>query len=231
MYQCGRCGELMPEDKQFERRQPRNLYIDIEVGYAQVSVFDLRVRGEYIPASHIEKPRYIICWSAGWVGEKSPIASACVTPRQARKHDDSKILPPLLKLMERADIISGQNVVGYDIKEINARMVYNRIAPVFGYKTMDSLKMLRKDYRFMSNGLDYISQVFGFRPKMAMRDSDWLAIRGGDEKTLRKMERYNRGDVRNGIGVLESLLKLNGKPIEDYMRTFKSEPRDKREHK
>jgi hypothetical protein len=219
----------MPEDRPWIRQKPRNLYIDIEVGYASVNVFDLRVRGEYIPASHIEKPRYIICWSAGWVGEKSPIISACVSPRAAIKHDDSKILPPLLYLMERADIISGQNVDQYDRKEINARMVYNDLTPVRGYKIMDSLKMLRKDYRFMSNTLDYISQVFGFRPKMAMSDKDWLAIARGDEKALRKMEKYNRNDVKIGIGVLEALLGIGGESIERYMRTLPSEPRDRRD--
>lgn len=232
MYKCGRCGELMPEDKQFERSQPRNLYLDIEVGKARVYTFDLHVRSEYIQHTNIDKERYIICWSAGWIGERGKIMSACVSPSAARKYSDAKILPPLLKLMEQADIISGHNVDRYDIPMINARMVINGMTPVFGYKTMDSLKMARKDYRFMSNTLDALAPMFGFRPKQAMSDKDWLAIADhGDEKTLVKMERYNKGDVRNGMGVLESLLKLNGKPIEDYMRTFKSEPRDKREHK
>lgn len=220
---------MILEDEPFKRQTLSNLYIDIEVGYASVSVFDLRVKGEYIPASHIEKPRYIICWSAGWVGENGKIISACVTPKDAINYDDSKILPPLLKLMEQADIISGQNVVRYDIKEINARLVYSGLSPVFGYKTMDTLQMLRKDYRFMSNSLDFIAPIFGFRPKNGMSDKDWLAIRGGDERTLKKMVRYNRGDVRNGMGVLESLLGLNGKPLDYYMRKLPSEPKDRRE--
>jgi len=152
----------------------------------------------------------------------------CVTPEAALAYSDAEILPPLLELMERADIISGQNICGYDLPEISARMIINGIKPAAGYKTMDTLKMLKK-HRFMSRSLDYIAPIFGFRPKKSMSDSDWIKIaRDGDERTLAKMLRYNKADVRNGVGVLEALLGLSDYSIDKYMRTFPSEPKDKR---
>jgi hypothetical protein len=33
----------------------------------------------------------------------------------------------------------------------------------------------------------------------------------GDEKTLKKILKYNKGDVKNGKGVLEQLMKFSGK--------------------
>jgi DNA polymerase III epsilon subunit-like protein len=165
------------------------------------------------------------------VGEKSKIISACVTPEEAIEHKDANILSPLLDLMERADVISGHNAKKYDIPELNARAVENHLHYPRGYKILDTLIEARQNHRFMSNRLDYLASVFGFRPKMAMSDADWLRITKGDEKALRKMVRYNRGDVRTGIGVLESLYGLNGKPIEYYMRTLPSEQKDRRNAK
>ena len=229
IYVCGRCGEDAPEDRPFERGKPRNLYIDIETGYGRVYTFDLRIKGEYISHQNIDKEPYIVCWSAGWVGENK-IHSACVDHRAALKYQDAKILKPLRELIEQADIISGQNVEWFDLRMINARMAINGIRPSEGYKIQDTLKMLRKKYKFMSNRLDYIAPLFGFRPKEAMSNRDWLAIADhGDEKTLAKMLKYNRADVRNGKGVLEALLGLSDYPIEKYMHTLPSEPKDKRE--
>ena len=81
----------------------------------------------------------------------------------------------------------------------------------------------------MSNTLDEIAQEFGLRPKNGMSEADWIRIAEyGDEKTLAKMLRYNRNDVRIGKGVLESLLKISSKPIESYMHGIPSEPKYKR---
>src|SRR5690349_20512302 len=114
--------------------------------------------------------------------------------------------------MESADIIAGHNVDRYDVKRSNTRFLLNGLEPVVDKKTLDTLKIARSKFAFESNKLDYISQRLGFRGKDEIHNSDWLKIvTTGDEKTLAKVLRYNRGDVRNGKNVLEKLMKYSGK--------------------
>lgn len=157
------------------------------------------------------KPRYIISWAASYVGDKK-IWSDCVTPKEARKWSDKRILPRLQELMDSADILAGHNLDAFDLKHCNARFLLNDIEPIVGKKTLDTLKIARSKFKFESNRLDYISQILGFRPKDDIRNSDWLKIvTTGDEKTLAKVLKYNKGDVRNGKAVLERLMKYSGK--------------------
>ncbi len=102
--------------------------------------------------------------------------------------------------------------MSFDIKKANTRFLLNKMEPVTEKKAMDTLKIARSKFAFESNRLDYISQKLGLRPKDDIRNSDWLKIvTSGDEKTLAKIKKYCRSDVRNGKGVLEGLMKYSGK--------------------
>ena len=174
--------------------------------------FGLRVRGEFVNPDLLDKEYYIICWSASWVGSNE-VYSGCVTPQAARKWSDKAILKPIWKLMDEADVISGHNVSGFDIKRLNARFLLNGMNPPLDFAVMDTLKVARNRFSFESNKLDYIAKRLGFRPKDAMGLDDWKKIaESGDEKTLAKMQKYNKGDVREGKKVLETLKGWAGKP-------------------
>lgn len=233
-FRCGRCDYEMLEDKPFERIEPHVLYLDIEMGLGRFYNFDLKVRGEYISHKRIDKEPFIVCWSAGWCNT-SKIVSDCVTVDEALAFDDARIISPLLKLIEQADCVAGHNVGGFDMPKINARAKANNIPlPEQDFKMIDTLTMARgggqrKRYSFLSNRLDYLAPLYGFRPKDAMSDADWLRITQGDEKALRKMLKYNRGDVRNGRGFMLQFLKDERKSLNNFMISLPTlEPRDKR---
>lgn len=218
VWRCFRCDEVQEEVHptsipQHVRRGPNILYFDLEVSKSKYYSYGARVPSTFLNVDDLIQEYYIIAWSASYVGQDK-IYSGCVTGEQARRWDDKEILEPLRELLESADIVAGHNVDKYDIKRINTRLLLNGFEPVVGKKTLDTLKIARGKFTFESNKLDYISQRLGFRPKDDIRNSDWLAIVDrGDEPTLKKVAKYCRGDVRNGKGVLERLMKYSGKKV------------------
>jgi uncharacterized protein YprB with RNaseH-like and TPR domain len=85
--------------------------------------------------------------------------------------------------------------------------------------------MARSKFTFESNRLDFISQALGFRPKDDIRNSDWINIvTTGDEKTLRKVLKYNKKDVKIGKDVLSKLMLYSGKRTYYGSTTLESSP-------
>ena len=215
IWKCWRCQNIQEEVAPFiplgYRTSANILYLDIEVSKSLYFNYGNRVPSGWMNTDDLFKPRYIICWSASYVGTDK-VWSECVTSKEARKWSDKRILPRLQELMMSADILAGHNLDAFDLKHCNARFLLNGIEPVIGKKTLDTLKIARSKFKFESNKLDYISQILGFRPKDDIRNSDWLkVVTTGDEATLKKIAKYCRGDVRNGKDVLETLMKHSGK--------------------
>ena len=216
VWRCYRCNHVQEEERPTSvpnhiRTGANILYFDLEVSKSKFYSYGTRVPSTYLNIDDLIQEYYIIAWSASYVGQDK-IYSGCVTPKQARRWDDKDILEPLRGLLDSADILAGHNIDRYDIKRINTRLLLNGFEPVIGKKTLDTLKIARTKFTFESNKLDYISQRLGFRPKDDIRNSDWLKIVDkGDEATLKKVSKYCRGDVQNGKGVLERLMKYSGK--------------------
>lgn len=227
-FKCGRCGTEQIGDYPFIRKQPRILYFDVENSLTDLyGNFGLTVRGERISHKMIKNPYFIICWSAVWVGTNK-IYSACVTQDEAMQRDDKNILAPLWDLMNDADIIAGHNIK-YDIKSAGARFIKGGFQAPDPSKIMDTLPMARKAWKLESYTLDYICKYLGIAGKDKMGMEDWTGIQDtGDEKLLRKMMKYNRGDVRNGVKVLEILKGWTPPPSDFGMQSFKKEPKDGR---
>lgn len=215
IWKCWRCGQVQEEVKPFIPNEYRSngniLYFDLEISKSLYFNYGARVASGYLNTDDLLQERFIICWSASYVGSNK-VWSECVTKSEALKGDDKRILGRLQELMVSADILAGHNVDRFDVKHANARFILNDLMPVVDKKTLDTLKIARSKFAFESNKLDYISQRLGLRPKDDIRNADWIRIvTTGDEATLRKVQKYCKGDVKNGKGVLDKLMKYSGK--------------------
>lgn len=232
-WKCGRCGKEQLGDYPFERVQPKILYYDVEVSLSDLyGNFGLTVRGERMSHKMLKKPYFIICWSAMWVGSNR-IHSACVTQKEALARTDKNILAPLWDLINKADIVAGHNLDKYDAKVVNTRFIANGFTePMPPQRSMDTLTMARKRWKMESNTLDYICKFFGIPQKDKMSIDDWIEIQEtGNPKTLAKMLKYNRGDVRNGVKVLEILKGWHPFPANFGMAVMPREPLDTRKER
>ena len=226
-WKCGRCGEEHEGDRPFVRQVPKILYFDVENSLTDLyGNFGLTVRGERMSHKMIRSPFFMICWSAVWVGTNK-VMSAAVTQEEALSRDDKNILAPLWDLMDSADILAGHNV-RYDIKSAHARFIANGFqAPEVPTKIYDTLPMARRAWKLESYTLDFICRYLWLNVKDKMNMDDWIEIQETGER-IPKMQRYNRGDVKNGVKVLEILKGWEPLPRNSGMRSIPNDTKDKR---
>jgi hypothetical protein len=224
LYRCFRNSKhIQAEEYPFppvtERAKPNVLYFDLEISKSLYYSYGRRVHGEYLRSADLVHEYFVICWAASYV-DGSKVFSACVTPEQARNWTDAEILAPLHDLMSAAEVVAGHNVNAFDLKKINTRFISNGWQPITGRegmkkKTVDTLTIARTKFAFESNELDFLCQKFGINGKDKITDDDWREIlKTGDQKTLDKINKYCRGDVRNGKKLYNILAPFAGNKVD-----------------
>lgn len=112
------------------------------------------------------------------------------------KKSDEQLVRKLYDLMEQADVVVAHNGDDFDIKRANARFLFYGLNPPHHFKSVDTLKILRRHFSFNSNKLDDVSQLLGFGKKVKHEGIGlWIKCLAGDRKAWRAMKKYNSQDV------------------------------------
>jgi DNA polymerase III epsilon subunit-like protein len=94
-----------------------------------------------------------------------------------------------------ASLVIHHNGDKFDVKKLNARLIFHGLEPLAKITTIDTLKEARKIASFTSNRLDYLSKFFGGSGKIHNTPSLWIDVMEGSKKALRDMVAYNKVDV------------------------------------
>lgn len=141
---------------------------------------------------------YVLCWAAQWFGEKK--ISFGSVQRESRK----SMLGRVHKLLDDADIVVHYNGRKFDIPVLNREFLKQGFTPPAPYKQVDLMQVCKYAFRFESNRLDYVSQALKIGSKVKHAGFElWVKCMDGDAAAWKKMEQYNRGDVK----LLDSLYK------------------------
>jgi DNA-directed RNA polymerase subunit RPC12/RpoP len=112
------------------------------------------------------------------------------------KEDDKKLIQELWKVLDEADIVIAHNGDRFDVPKINTRFLIHGLKPPSPYKTVDTLQVARKVFKFDSNKLDEVGRCLGIGRKLAHTGFHlWQACMQGDLKAWKKMKRYNGRDI------------------------------------
>jgi len=179
-------------DRFEETKVPKILLLDIETSPMKVLAWGLWK--QTIQPDAIIQSWNIISWAAKWLFSPD-IYNGLLTPKEAKKGDDKRIMLGIWQLMEDADIICGHNLDKFDIKRIKTRFILNGIKPPLPFQTVDTLKVLRKEFALPSNRLDYVGKLVRNKGKIATNLSLWIRCMNGDADALDEMSRYNNEDV------------------------------------
>lgn len=160
----------------------------------------------------------VICASYKWQDEKK------VHTLTWDKGDDKKLFEKFLPIVEKADEIVAHNGDRYDVPWINTRALKHGLGPVPIWKTVDTLAIARKRFRFNSNRLDYIGKFLFGEGKIETGFGLWKDIvMNNCPKSMKKMVKYCEKDVLLLQSVWEEIEKYHN--VKSHAGVLAGKPR------
>jgi len=188
----------------------RILVFDIETAARTAYVW--RTGEQWVRQEQLITDSYIISIAWSWLDD-DVIHVAHLTPSEAKKGNDKRIITEFLKVLEKADYIAGHNITRYDEKEISTRLFKHGMKPLSPSKHLDTLRMARKHFNLNSNKLDDICQWLGIGQKHETGLQLWKDVMAGCPDAMARMAEYNKQDVNINKELLKKLLPFTTLPI------------------
>lgn len=156
----------------------------------------------------VEVPWHMLCFAYKWLGEKKIKTHALIDYRGYKKDrtNDAPLIEDLWKVFDEADIIIGHNGDRFDIKKANARFIAHGLKPPSPFKSIDTLKIARRHFKFDSNKLNDLGKYLKVGRKLPHTGFKlWMDCMAGDPKSWNLMRRYNARDVELLEAVYEKI--------------------------
>lgn len=100
------------------------------------------------------------------------------------------------ELLDQADAVIHYNGQRFDIPHLNREFVEGGLKPPSPYSQIDLLKVVKKQFRFPSNKLDYVTKALGLDHKVSHAGHTlWVKCMAGDYQAWEEMKKYNVQDV------------------------------------
>jgi hypothetical protein len=145
-----------------------------------------------IGINQIKVPSEMVCFAWKWLGEPNNTTVYFSTYHNSKQ----EMLTALHALMDEADAIIHYNGKNFDMRWIRTEFALARMDKPSPWVDIDLLTIVKKEFRFESNKLDYVLQRFGLRRK---RRNDgfalWLGCMNNDPKSWARFRLYNIQDV------------------------------------
>ena len=131
-----------------------------------------------------------------WYGDKS--RPTFVRPDMKNPWDGKKMVEYLWNLFDEAHVVIGFNSDRFDNKKAQALFLRYGLKPPSPFKSVDLLKVSRRNFAHSSHKLDNISKLLGFGTKthhggfMKMFQE---CMKDNDPKAWKLLEKYNKQDV------------------------------------
>lgn len=162
--------------------------LDIETTPMQVYTWGLW--DQNIGINQIIKHTEMMCFGAKWLGKKK------VTFKSVHHDGKEAMLAELHKLMDEADILVGWNSAAFDHKHIRREFLEAGLTPPSETKDLDLMSVVKANFLFPSNKLDYVAQKLGVGAKVKHSGFElWIDCMAGVDKAWREMKKYQIQDV------------------------------------
>ena len=168
------------------------LIFDIET--APLKAYMWNIWNQNIYADQMISNWFMLSWSAKWLGD-SKMYSDVLTKDEVFAENDKRITKSIWLLLDEADIVVAHNGDKYDLPKIRSRFLLNNLPPVTPYRSIDTLKVAKREFGFISNKLDAIATELQIQGKNPHGMKMWVDCMNGDEEILKEMLEYNEQDV------------------------------------
>jgi hypothetical protein len=179
--------------------QMKILFLDLET--SPISAYTWGLWQQNIAISQIERSTEVICFGARWYGEKE------VVFRSVHHNGKEEMLKEMHRLLNEADVLVGWNSQSFDSKHMKREFIQAGMLPPSPYKELDLMRVVKSQFKFPSNKLDYVSQTLGVGAKVKHSGFDlWLGCMAGNKQSWIEMKKYQIQDVNLLIDLYEKLL-------------------------
>lgn len=167
----------------------RTLLLDIETTPIEADVWGLW--NQNVGLNQIRQPTHLLSFAAGWQGApKRDIQFWAVDG------DKRAAVNAAHALLDEADAVCTWNGRRFDIPHLNREFLEAGLKPPAPYRQIDLCEVVKRQFRFPSNKLQYVSTALGLSGKAQHEGHGlWVACMAGDMAAWRRMERYNKQDV------------------------------------
>jgi DNA polymerase elongation subunit (family B) len=164
------------------------LLLDIETSPNTAHVWGLWQQN--VSINQLMESSYVLCYAAKWLNSDEMLFDSV-------QHSKPKaMLKGIHGLLNEADAVVHYNGTKFDIPTLNKEFLLHRYAPPSPYKQIDLLRVVRSQFRFPSNKLDYVAQRLGLGQKHAHEGHElWVKCMNGDKDAWKRMADYNMQDV------------------------------------
>lgn len=157
------------------------LLLDIETSPSTAYVWG--IFKENIPLARVIDTSRVLCYSHKWYGDKD-----------AQWHRGEK-LEIIHKALTDADVVVHYNGRHFDIPILNREFLKKGMFPPAPYKQVDLLKVVRDQFRFLSNKLAHVAKELGLGEKGDTDFQLWVDCMNDVPEAWEKMKKYNIQDV------------------------------------
>lgn len=166
----------------------RILYLDIETAPVEAMVWGLW--NQNVGLNQIRQVDRMISFAAKWRGEKKKIF-------HSEFHDGREAMVQAAHdLVDRCHVLVSWNGSTFDEPWLRREFLEAGLTPPSPYKSLDLLKTAKRQFRFPSNKLQFVSTQLGLKGKLDTGGMDlWVKALAGDERAWARMKKYNIQDV------------------------------------
>lgn len=136
---------------------------------------------------------HVMSYAAKWLGDDKIIYA------ENRSPNDARIVRSLLKLLDEADIVVAHNGDRFDLPVILARALVHGMEPPSPYHTIDTCRIARRRFRFVSNSLANLADELGLDKKDTHKKFPgfelWEQCLAGNDEAWEEMKHYNIQDT------------------------------------
>lgn len=169
--------------------KPKILTADIETTPNLAHVWSLWQQN--VSLAQLREATRVFSFAAKWYGESRVIF-------KSEYHDGySELVQAAHALLDEADIVVHYNGTTFDVPHLQREFLQAGLTPPSPFQQVDLLRAVKKQFRFPSNKLDWVSQAVGLKGKLSHTGHQlWVDCMAGDEKAWALMKKYNVQDVR-----------------------------------
>jgi uncharacterized protein len=177
----------------------RTLAYDIETSPALTYTFGLW--NQNIGVNQIIEPPRMICFSARW-------ADSGETMFFSEYHDGHEVMVrKAWDLLDECDVLMGFNSKSFDTPHMKREFAQLGLPPTSPFTELDLYRILRRQFKFISNKLQHISEQFGLEGKVEHQGFGlWKDCMNGDPEAWALMKEYSIRDTDILIELHDKLL-------------------------